>query len=336
MEQVLSLSARPRTFDGLVGQHKTVQSIRNRWEKKRMPKAWIFFGPLGCGKTTIARILALSLQCKHQQKFGVPCEECRRLKSRFLISELSTATLGTEKLKDILSETAYLAPMGASSYRVYILDEPQGLHANAQRDLLKLLEDTPDTSIFIICTTEPHSILDTVRSRCSAYELRGLNQDEMLKLVSRLLKKLDSDLPADRLVDALVEKGFNYPRWIAQAVERYVIDGGEIDLAVAVDAAQTIDCSALVNATVTGDWQTVLTLLGKVQPQEARPVRLRVLSYLRAALLESADISTRTRVLADAISELASVQNAENLVMHAVLVASLYRVTDLFSRYKLK
>lgn len=334
MEQVLSLSARPAFLDGLIGQEKIVASIRNRIAKKRLPKAWIFHGPLGCGKTTIARILALSLQCTHQKTFGRPCKDCRRLRSQYFITEISAADLGTESLRDALRE-GWMSPMGLSAYRVYILDEPQGMHPNAQRHLLKLLEDTPPTTIFILCTTDPGSLIETVRSRCSGtYELRGLTMDEMLVYVQKLLDKVQSDLPADRLVDALVERNIKYPRWIAQAVERYITDGGEVNDAADVDAASAVDVSALIAATRMGDWGTVLTLLHKVQPNEAKAVRLRVLSYLRAIMLDSQDISDRTGVVANCIMELVNLQAYDNAVVHAGLVAALYRVVDRFSKYK--
>lgn len=332
MEQVLSLSARPRTLDALVGQDFIVASIRKRIAKRRLPKAFLFHGPLGCGKTSIARILALSLQCTHQEKFGVPCIECRRNYRQYHIDELNAGRMPADKVSAVL-QAAWLTPMGASTYRIFIIDEPQGLHKVAQRELLKYLEDCPPTTIFILATTEPYALLDTILSRCTAYEVRGLTTDEITLLVTRLLKKVQSDLPADRLVEMLVERGIKYPRFIAQAVETYAAEDGDLAGASKVNAAEGVDINALTRAVIKGDWQDAAAYLERAQSTDARPIRLGLIRYMRGMLLTEFK-GGRAQAWANGIRALAQVQFAEDTVVAAAIAAEVYKLTIVFQEYK--
>ena len=333
MEQVLSLSARPVTMDGLIGQERTVRSIRNRHASGRMPKAWLFYGPLGTGKTSIARILALSLQCQHQEQFGRPCKECYAKQKRFLISELNASDLLMDKIRANLTD-AWLNPMGDSVCRVYIMDEIQGLDKRAQRLLLKYLEDAPKTTYFILCTTEPHNLLETIRSRCAVYEMRSLTVDEIKAYVQKLLTKIKSSLPADRLVDTLVERGIAEPRFIANSVESYVALEGNAEEAAKVDAAQNVDTKALTRAVIKGDWAACAAYFAEAQPVDAKPIRLGLIRYLRGILFKSEDTTDRTAAVADAIEFIAALQNVEDSVVMAGLGARVFKLARLFQKYK--
>ena len=217
--QQLSLSARPKTLDELIGQRKVVKAIRGHMSSGRVTKAWLFTGPKGTGKTTTARILALSYQCTHGEKFGVPCADCRKLRQSFDIHYVNAAKLpGIRELEDSL-QGAYYSPR-VGPYRIYILDEVHRFSSQAQGSLLGYLEDdTPATTIFILCTTDAHLLLPTVQSRCTIYKLNEMQEEDIGKLVPVLLERAGSDLPADRLAIHLAEKGVGSPRLIAQAVE---------------------------------------------------------------------------------------------------------------------
>jgi DNA polymerase III gamma/tau subunit len=203
----------------------------------------------------------------------------------------------------------------------------------AQSLALKYLEDSPESAVFILCSTDPQKIIDTLRSRCQCYEVRGLSMDDTTVLVTKLLKIAKSDLPVDRLVDALVERRIIYPRLIANAVEKYV--GGQTPSEAAeVEGIAEINTKALTRSVVKGDWEEASRYLLNAQPSDMRIIRVSILAYLRTVLLES-PISDRTKVVANSIAGICSVHNAEDAVIAAAMNAELYKLTAMFSRYPL-
>lgn len=334
MAQQLSLAARPRTFDQIVGQQKVVDALRGHHGSGRTVKAYLFSGKKGTGKTTIARILALAYQCDHQKVFGNPCLACRKKKSGFDITEIPAAKwTGIDAIRDALEGSSY-GVLGEGKYRVYILDEVHGLSPKAQDLLLKYLEDTPETTIFILCSTAPQKLIGTLRSRCLSYEMKDLEQDDITILVTRLLERIKSDLPVDRLVEELIERQVAGPRLIAQAVEKYAAGQSPED-AAEVEGTTEVDVSSLLQGIIKGDWPGVSNALLSQSLTDLRPVRIQVVAYLRIILLRDKTIGERTKVVADAITALSNLSgNAEDSVVAGAMAAELYRVTAMFSGYK--
>jgi hypothetical protein len=332
--QQLSLSARPRSLDALVGQEKVVQRIRGHVKNGRVVKAWLLVGPTGTGKTTLARILSLSFQCEHQTVFGSPCKACYENKSSFDIFETNASKhTGKDEIEAALAGADSYPRMGA--YRVYIIDEVHRASANAQDMILKYLEDTPETTIFILCSTAPHRLIETLQGRCAGglLRLRPLDIDGVTVLVARLLKRIKSKLPTDRLAEALVEAGVFYPRHITHAVDRYA--AGEMpEEAAKVLAGEAIDVRALTRAVVKGDWLGVAKYMYAAESSDARAIRLGCLAYLRAILLQSSEISDRTAAVAFAIKELCGLQNSEDSVIMSGVSAALYTITGVLSEYR--
>lgn len=333
--QQLSLSARPKTLDGLFGQARLVKGIRGHFDSGRYPKAFLFSGPKGTGKTTTAKILALAYQCRHQVrgKFGRPCLVCRRNKAAFPIYEINAADASTTAALSLELHGAGYGVMGMGRYRVYILDECHQLSDHAQNKLLKFLEETPQTTVFILCSTSPHKLLPTVRDRCFNYEFREMSVTGMEKYVQHLLDKVESSLPADRLVDALVDAEIAGHRLIANAVEKYVA-GLTAEESAQVQAGTSIEALSVIRAVVRGEWADTAKLLFKLQAADARGVRFALIGYLRKMLLEEPEISTRAESVAKALSVLCALQNAEDLVIAGALAAELYKLAALFNRYK--
>ena len=330
--QQLSLSARPKTLDGLLGQAKLVSAIRGHFKGGRHPKAWLFSGPKGVGKTTTARILALSYECTHQKKFGSPCLECRRNRTNFPIMEISAAVFSTiEKMSGALSG-ANSGVMGIGRYRVYIINEIQRASPGCLSLFLDMLEDTPQSTVFIFTTTEPGRLSDAFRSRCQCYELSDLELADVERLVTKLLLKIGSDLPVDRLVDALADNRIGSPRLIAQAVEKYAAGNSPEDSAL-VSGAATIDILSLSRAITHGTWSDAAKYLQAAQGSDARSLRFLLMNYLKGQLLESPEIGPRADAIAKALTTLASVTNAEDAVVFAAICAAAYSLTKIFSQY---
>lgn len=333
MSRQLSLASRPQNFLQLIGQKKITEAIRGHWASGRVIKAWLFSGPKGVGKTSLSRILSISYQCTHQETFGIPCKECRRDKAKFSIYEINAAKIrGKAEIQEALQGSDY-GVLGEGKYKVYILDEAHMMTPEAQNLILDYLEDCPDTTVYILCTTAPQKLLETVRRRCQCYELRELETDEVGVLVERLLKFAKSNLPGDRMTDALNEKQIRSPGLIAQAVEKYCAGLSPED-AAQVEGATSIDTKALCRAVIKGDWPSTADYLKKANTVDMRPIRLGVIGYLRTVLLESPEISDRTKVVSDSLSLLCSLQNAEDIVVAAALGAELYKCCGMFQKFK--
>jgi DNA polymerase III gamma/tau subunit len=264
--------------------------------------------------------------------FGTPCKECRvRLKS-YDIYEINAAEVtGIRELQEALQGSSYAPRLG--EYRIYILDECHRLSDAAQNLALKYLEDSPETTQFILCSTAPQKLIETLRSRCTVYRLRELGIEDITVLIEVLLKKISSDLPADRLADALVERGVSYPRLIAQAVEKYSA-GATPDEAADVEGATEVDTKVLSRALIKGDWASVAGFLANSQVADIKAIRMSCIAYLRSILWAAPEISDGTRVVAKAIESLCVLQNAEDLVMSAAVSAALYNVASYFAKYK--
>ena len=334
MSRQLSLSGRPWSLDGLIGQTKVVERLRGHAKSGRVVTQWLLVGPSGCGKTTLARIMALSFQCEHQTVFGVPCKACRKDRASFDIYELNASRVtGKDNLEQFLDGSEYTPRVGR--YRIYILDECHFLSVNAQNSALKYLEDSPETTMFILCSTAPQRLIDTLQARCGGglLRLRPLGVEDVAVVVEKMLAKAGSSLPADRLADALVERGVFYPRLIVHAVEKYCA-GAMPEEAADVEAATEVDTRALTKSLVRGDWPGVAAFLAAAQNADIQAIRLGCLAFLRKVLWNSPDISDRTEAVAISITKLVELQNAGELVASAGLTAALYGACKIFEQYK--
>jgi DNA polymerase III, delta subunit len=326
-EQMLTLSFRPHSLDDLVGQDHTVQLIRKHIESKRIPAAWMFYGPSGSGKTTIARILALSLQCTHRT-FGHPCRDCRKKISQFDIIEINSAEAsGVDETESVISG-AFFAPKPPSKYRVYIFDEMQKLSNASQSVLLKYLEDSPKSTVWIICTTEPGKILRTLRRRCLTYTISGLDEEGISTLVKRAIKFAKSDKHSTPLVEALLTAEQYSPGFIVMAVEKYLA-GEKPEKAALVGMDSTIDTLKLCRAVMAGDWSTVRSVMKEASPDDARVIRASLGGYLKAVLLNS-DSESKSKTAARGIQLLGELSVLEDGLQLSVTAATLYKLCQYF------
>jgi len=181
--QVLALKWRPKSFDTLVGQESTVQALSNALNQNRLHHAYLFNGTRGVGKTTIARILAKSLNCEK----GVssrPCQECSACididAGRYvdLIEVDAASNTGVENVRELLENAQYAPASG--TYKIYIIDEVHMLSKSAFNAMLKTLEEPPAHVKFILATTEPKKVPVTVLSRCLQFNLRQMTINNII------------------------------------------------------------------------------------------------------------------------------------------------------------
>ena len=188
--QVLARKWRPKTFADLVGQEHVVKALSNALEKGRLHHAYLLTGTRGVGKTTIARILAKSLNCEHPKE-GEPCGQCQSCRDidtgRFVdLLEIDAASnTGIDNIREVL-ENAQYAPT-AGKYKVYIIDEVHMLSKSAFNAMLKTLEEPPEHVKFILATTDPHKVPVTVLSRCLQFILRNMTAQQVADHIAHVL-----------------------------------------------------------------------------------------------------------------------------------------------------
>ncbi|UOP01814.1 DNA polymerase III subunit gamma/tau [Kingella potus] len=179
--QVLARKWRPKKFADLVGQEHVVKALQNALDKGRLHHAYLLTGTRGVGKTTIARILAKSLNCEHPAH-GEPCGTCTACTQidagRYVdLLEIDAASnTGIDNIREVL-ENAQYAPT-AGKYKVYIIDEVHMLSKSAFNAMLKTLEEPPGHVKFILATTDPHKVPVTVLSRCLQFVLRNMTAQQ--------------------------------------------------------------------------------------------------------------------------------------------------------------
>ncbi len=190
--QVLARKWRPKTFADLVGQEHVVKALRNALDEGRLHHAYLLTGTRGVGKTTIARILAKSLNCEnavHSEPCG-QCESCTQIDSGRYVDLLeidAASNTGIDNIREVL-ENAQYAPT-AGKYKVYIIDEVHMLSKSAFNAMLKTLEEPPEHVKFILATTDPHKVPITVLSRCLQFVLRNMTTQQVAEHLAHVLDR---------------------------------------------------------------------------------------------------------------------------------------------------
>lgn len=175
---------RPQTLDTLVGQEHIKKTLTSAIELGKIAHAFLFTGPRGTGKTSTARILAKSLNCKNGPTTHPcgECESCRDITNSVPIDVIEIDAASNRKVEDtqnILEKIQYVPVNGR--YKIYIIDEVHMLTNHAFNALLKTLEEPPQNVIFILATTEVHKVLDTIKSRCQRFDFRRITTEDIVK-----------------------------------------------------------------------------------------------------------------------------------------------------------
>lgn len=179
---VLARKFRPQKFDEVIGQNHISQTLKNAISENRVAHAYLFSGPRGCGKTTMARILAKALNCKEgptPEPCGV-CENCIEIGKSASVDVLEidgASNNGIDEIRALRENVKFSA--ANSKYKIYIIDEAHQITIQAFNALLKTLEEPPEHVVFILATTEQHKIPITILSRCQRYRFKLISSKEI-------------------------------------------------------------------------------------------------------------------------------------------------------------
>lgn len=248
---------RPQKFSEIRGQQHIVSALKNAVAKGEVGHAYLFHGPRGTGKTTSARVLAKALNCTNPGDDSEPCGECESCVAieegrSFDLHELDAASNNrVDDMRDLLAKVSLGTPGNA---KVYILDEVHMLTPGAENALLKTLEEPPDHVIWVLATTEPHKVVQTIRSRCQVFELGLLGAEEMAEHVRYVIG--DAGLDVDEAaIDHVVSVGGGSVRDTLSALDRVVAAGGVVEIDESTDLllSSVADRDATIALAAVGD-----------------------------------------------------------------------------------
>ncbi len=200
---------RPDTLDKVVRQEHIVKILKNQIESGKIGHAYLFCGPRGTGKTSVAKIFARAINCQSPVN-GSPCGKCAVCSAlaeggNLDISEIDAASNnGVDEMRDLREKVQY--PPVAGRYKVYIIDEVHMLTASAFNAVLKTLEEPPAHAVFILATTEPHKIPATILSRCMRFDFKLIPQKDLEGLLKSVLAKIGKPYE-DEAVAAIARAG---------------------------------------------------------------------------------------------------------------------------------
>lgn len=204
MHLALYRSERPERFNEIIGQKHIVRILQHQLETDNVSQAYLFTGTRGTGKTTTARILAKALNCTGNPADGqLPCGECENCKAikegRFLdVIEMDAASnRGVNEVRDLIEKVNY--PPMVGRYKVYIIDEVHMLTTEAENAFLKTLEEPPAHVIFILATTNPEKVRETIRSRCMRLDFRRVSEDDLIEGMERICRRKQVNITRDAL-----------------------------------------------------------------------------------------------------------------------------------------
>ncbi len=270
---------RPQVFDDVKGQDHIVTTLKNQIKSDRIGHAYLFTGTRGTGKTTVAKILARTINCENP-KDGCPCMECAMCRSitegnSMNVIEMDAASNnGVDSIRQIVEEVAY--PPTAGKYKVYIIDEVHMLSNGAFNALLKTLEEPPSYVVFILATTEVHKIPITILSRCQRYDFHRISIETIADRLKELMDKEGVDVE-DKAI-----------RYIAKAADGSMRDGlSLLDQCIAFYIGQTLTYDNVLNVLGAIDTEVFSRLLRHIIEGEIT----NAISLLEEIIIQGRDLN---------------------------------------------
>jgi DNA polymerase III subunit gamma/tau len=264
---------RPQTFEEVKGNEDAVESLRNTIAKSTISHAYLFQGPTGCGKTTLAYIFARALGCVGNDLKEIDSGQFR----------------GIDTVRDIRSNSSYKPIEGKR--RGWVLDESQKMTIDAQNAMLKILENPPEHTFFFLCTTEPQKLIEPIRGRCIIINVHTLNNSQMIGLLKGIVRK-EGETLAREVYEQIAQDSLGHPRNAINILEQVLSVPVERRLSIAQKSAfeqsAAIElCRSLIRG---ARWKEVSTILLGLKDQEPETIRRIILGYCQAVLLKNDDM----------------------------------------------
>ena len=291
--QALYNKWRGQTFDDILGQEHITRTLKNQLRAERVGHAYLFTGLRGTGKTSTARILAKAVNCVGGVE-DPPCNQCpicRSItagRSLDLIEIDAASNRGIDEIRD-LRDGVNFSPH-ESRYKVHVIDEVHMLTNEAFNALLKTLEEPPAHVIFILCTTEPHRLPDTILSRCQRFDFRRGSVDAVLEKLRFICEREEIRISAEAL-EMIARRGGGSFRDAESLLDQLATYGsteigGELVQSV-LGSVASATILGLVRSLITADAQTGLRLINEAIDNGAEPRQFlgEILDHLRALLL---------------------------------------------------
>jgi len=294
MSQALYRKYRPARFDQVVGQEHVTSTLRNAVAAGRLGHAYLFAGPRGTGKTTIARLVAKAANCQDEDLTQRPCDICPPCiavnDGRYLdLIEIDAASnTGVDDIRDLRDKINFAPSEGR--FKVYIIDEVHMLSTAAFNALLKTLEEPPDHAMFVLATTEEHKVPLTIKSRCQFFNFRLLTGHEIggrLRWIAEQ-ESLTLEEPAVAMISqhaagSIRDAESLLDQLVAAPGERITLERAQIVLGTASNQA----ISSLADALIAGDGPQGLSIIHGAlgTGTDARQFSRQMVSYLRQLLL---------------------------------------------------
>jgi DNA polymerase III gamma/tau subunit len=281
--EALHLKYRPRELGDIIGNRATVKSIESILDRdtEKRPHAYLFHGSSGCGKTTLARIMAERVGAR-----GVDVKEINASSER-----------GIDTIRAIKIGTQYKGLVGNA--RVWILDEVQGATRDAQNAMLKLLEDTPMHVYFFLCTTEMGKILSTIKNRCTQFEMRRLSGRQIESLLYNVIEWEAKDIEQE-IVDHILRAANGCPRQALVMLDQLIdLDKTERKRAASklrVEKEGEENLAKLLLSANKCKWKEVSGCLEKMTG-EAEGIRRGIINYMSKVVLSSENPSPNAQLV---------------------------------------
>lgn len=318
--QALYRKWRSRTFEEVIGQEHVTRTLRNALREGRIAHAYLFTGPRGTGKTSTARLLAKAVNCLHEDPQARPdnvCTICQAINQGALLDliEIDAASnRGIDEIRDLRDKVNFAASQ--ARYKVYVIDEVHMLTPEAFNALLKTLEEPPAHVIFVLATTEPHRIPDTVLSRCQRFDFRRIPTPQ---IVDRLTYILDQEGRAAEpaALEMIARSVDGCMRDAISLTDQLLSYGGNGITVAQVQAVRgTVAGQAiidLVDMMTVGQAAEGLSLINQLAAEgvDLRQLALQLVAHLRAVLLTRVSGQMAADILTDLSPEQLEVIQAQ-------------------------
>lgn len=330
---------RPSKISEIVGNETIKRTIGKSMTQGTLPHAILFTGQSGCGKTTMARIVALGLNCMTGIT-GDPCCECESCKATlnlnsFAVQELDgTRTGNIDTVRKVLDDLPS-APMGGERFKIVIFDEAHNLSGKAEQALFKVLEDMPDHVYIIMCTNLPEKLDEMTRNRCKITQFGRLKDDDVCKLLEQVCQFEGFDYKQD-VLQYISEESNGVPRAALGYLQQIAAEGSWtkdaasliINAGVDIDYVEVFDfCKLIIKER---NFQSTVKAYSKIKKIPIEIIRMAICGFFVGCLKRANNLKEAQRF--SEIIDLTSKPYFNNPKPEHILMNSLFKITQILRR----